>query len=122
MDRLGLVVAISIVLTSTAAGAAETKKASKRGPTHMVCIAAAKPVHNKTYASPVFAFAGPTDPTHVNGLAFTAWLGKKYGYPAAGGDATCVAGQAAGLEDYKKQRLGRLPNVIHTDWTPSSIR
>jgi hypothetical protein len=122
MDRVGLVFAILLMLASAATAAAETRKTSKRAPTHMVCIAMAKPVHNKTYSSPVFAFSGPTDPTHVNGLAFTAYLGKKYGYPAAGGDATCIAGQAAGLEDYKKQRLGRLPNVIHTGWTPAVVR
>ena len=120
MHWIALLSGSALVLLSMVA-AAQTPAQSKAETGHMVCIAMAKSTHNKTYASPVFKVSGSNESSHRNGLAFRDYLAKKYGYPTAGGDAMCTAGStAAGLEEYKKKRLSRVPNVVQTNWTPAS--
>jgi hypothetical protein len=122
MHWIGLLLGSALTVVSIVAAGAETPAQSKRAPGHMVCIAMAKPTHNKTYTSPVFQVSGSTYPSHTNSLAFRDYLAKKYGYPTAGSDAMCTSGSsAASLEDYKKKRLQSVPNVVQTNWTPGTL-
>jgi hypothetical protein len=122
MHWIALLFGSALVLLSTVV-AARTSAQSKAETGHMVCIAMAKPTHAKTYASPVFKVSASNESSHRNGLAFRDYLARKYGYPTAGGDAMCTAGStAADLEDYKKKRLSRVPNVVQTNWTPGTTK